>query len=85
MVSIKIHYKPLAFSSITITKFIFEVCFGNFSIWIKHPTNRIHHTPVDTIIVSIKTNTIPIKTIKSLHYLLCLGRVLLFFQQGSYL
>ncbi len=33
---------------------------------IEYPTNRIHHIPVDPIIVSIKTNTIPIKTIKSI-------------------
>ncbi len=41
-----------------------------------YPTNRIHHIPVDTIIASIKTNTIPIITIKSLHFILC-------FVQGS--
>ncbi len=39
-----------------------------------HPTNRIHHIPVYTIIVSIKTNTIPIKTIT---FILC------FSQQGE--
>ncbi len=31
---------------------------------IYHPTNIIHNIPVDTIIVSIKTNTIPSITIK---------------------
>ncbi len=28
---LKYHYKPLAFSSKTITKFLFVVCFGHFS------------------------------------------------------
>jgi len=76
MVSIKI---PLTFSSKTIKKFLFVVCFGNFSNRISHPTNRIHHIPVDTIIVSIKTNTIPIITIKSLHFYCVLGRFYSFF------
>ncbi len=38
-----------------------------FIIIIIHPTYIIHHIPVYTII-SIKTNTVPIKTIKSITF-----------------
>ncbi len=38
--------------------------------------------PVDTIIVSIKTNTIPIITIKS-NFIVVLGRVILFFSAAQ--
>ncbi len=41
--------------------------------------NRMHQIPVDTIIVYIKTNTIAIITLKSLHFLLCFGRGSVFF------
>ncbi len=34
----------------------------------------MHQIPVDTIIVYIKTNTIAIITLKSLHFILCFGR-----------
>ncbi len=61
-------FLPLAYSSKTITKFLFVVCFGHFSYMILHPTNRLHHIPIDTIIVSIKTNTIPIITNKSITF-----------------
>ncbi len=43
--------------------------------------------PVDTIIVYIKTDTIPIITLKSLNVLLCFGRgstvILVFFSAGK--
>ncbi len=58
---------------------------GHFPNRIKHATNRIHHIPEDAIIVTIKTNTIPIITIKSITFSFVIWVVFcFFFQQGNY-
>ncbi len=62
---LKYYNKPLTFSCKSITQFIFVVCFGHFS---NTGFNIPSHTNIDTIIVSIKSNTIPIKTIKSITF-----------------
>ncbi len=66
----------LIFSIKTITKFLFVLGIIPIGITVVllvasarlHPTNRMHQIPVDTIIVYIKTNTIPIKTLKSIKF-----------------